>query len=289
MKISPRIKPFLIHLSLSAFVAVAVAAIIFFVWYPYPYRTISGGAQLFFMIVSIDVIMGPLCTLIICKPEKSRLALGFDYTTIALVQLAALAYGTWTMAVARPVHMVFEKDLFRVAHATEIEKKLLKDTPPGINALPLTGPDMLSIKMPEDNKEKDKSLDLALSGALEAFQPALWVPYDGKGAFEASREMEELRKKLPKAGQAIDAAVRAAGAPEADLRWTVVVGRQFVTWTALLDRTGRIAAYVPLDPDINTPLLEGKKGAASAAASAAAPAASAASAPAPKSSSASAA
>ena len=116
-----------------------------------------------------------------------------------------------------------------------------------------------------------------------------FAPYDGKGAFEASREMEELRKKLPKAGQAIDAAVRTAGAPEADLRWTVVVGRQFVTWTALLDRTGRIAAYVPLDPDINTPLLEGKKGAASAAASAAAPAASAASAPAPKSSSASAA
>lgn len=287
MNVSPRIKPFLIHLCISAFVAAAVAAIIFFVWYPHPYRTISGGAQLFFMIVSIDVIMGPLCTLIICKPQKSRLALGFDYTTIGLLQLAALAYGTWTMAVARPVHMVFEKDLFRVAHATEIEKDLLKDTPPGIEALPLTGPDMLSIKMPEKTDKKNASLDLALAGTLEAFQPALWVPYDGKAAFAAAREMDELRKRLPKAGTEIDAAVRAAGVPEGDLRWTVVVGRQFVTWTTLLDRDGRIAAYLPLDPDMDTPLVdapEGKKASAAAsaasdAASAPAPAASVASAP----------
>lgn len=282
MKISPRIKPFLIHLCLSAAVALVVAAIIFFVWYPHPYRTISGGAQLFFMIVSIDVIVGPLITLIICKPEKSRLALGFDYTTIALVQLAALAYGTWTMAVARPVHMVFEKDLFRVAHATEIEKDLLKDTPPGIEALPLTGPDMLSIKLPEKTDDKNASLDLALAGTLEAFQPALWVPYDGKAAFAAARDMGELRKRLPKAGAEIDAAVRKAGVPEADLRWTIVIGRQFVTWTALLDRTGRIAAYVPHDPDMSTHLVDAQAGKkASAAASATASAASAAASAAP--------
>lgn len=282
MKVSPRIKPFLIHLCISACIAAVVAAIIFFVWYPHPYRTISGGAQLFFMIVSIDVIMGPLCTLIICKPEKSRLALGFDYTTIALVQLAALAYGTWTMAVARPVHMVFEKDLFRVVHATEIEKDLIKDTPPGINALPLTGPDILSIKLPEDTEKRNASLDLALKGTLEAFQPALWVPYDGKAAFDAARDMKELRKRLPKAGGEIDAAVRAAGVPEADLRWTAVVGRQFVTWTVLLDRKGNIVAYVPYDPDIDTPLVDapvGKASTASGAASAPAPAANVASVP----------
>ena len=281
MKVSPRIKPFLIHLCISALVAAVVASVIFFVWYPTPYRAISGGAQLFFMIVSIDVIMGPLCTLIICKPEKSRLALGFDYTTIGLVQLAALAYGTWTMAVARPVHMVFEKDLFRVAHATEIEKDLLGDTPPGINALPLTGPDMLSIKLPETTEAKNASLELALAGTLEAFQPALWTPYDGKAAFAAAREMAELRKRLPKAGAAIDAAVRKAGGPKSDLRWTVVVGRQYVTWTALLDRQGRIVAYVPLDPDISSPVVEapaGKKASGTAsAASAASGAASAAS------------
>lgn len=283
MKISQRFKPFLIHLSISAVVAAVVAAVIFFVWYPHPYRTISGGAQLFFMIVSIDVIMGPLCTLIICKPEKSRLALGFDYCTIGLLQLAALIYGAWTMAVARPVHMVFERDLFRVAHATEIEKELLKDTPPGINALPLTGPDMLSIKLPEKTDARNASLDLALAGALEAFQPALWAPYDGKAAFAAAREMDELRKRLPQAGAEIDAAVRAAGVPEGGLRWAAVVGRQFVTWTALLDAQGRIAAYLPLDPDIDSPLLEapaGKASAASAAASTASGASAAASAPA---------
>lgn len=287
MKISQRFKPFLLHLCISAAVALTVAAIIFGVWYPYPYRAISGGTQLFLMIVSIDVIVGPLITLIISKPGKSWRALAFDYCTIALLQLSALAYGTWTMAAARPLHMVFEKDLFRVVHVPEILAEQWKRVPPGIEAQPLTGPDMLTARMPVDTDEKMASIDLALAGVLEAFQPALWTPYDGKAAFEAGRDMKDLRAKLPRDGAAIDTAVRAAGVPESDLRWTIVIGRQFITWTALLDKQGRIVAYAPLDPGLDLlPAGGGKSteanaGAASAPASASASAASAASSAAP--------
>ena len=280
MKINPRIRPFVIHLCISAVVAAIVAAIIFFVWYPRPYRAISGGLQLFLMIVSIDVIVGPLCTLIICNPKKSWRALTFDYCTIALVQLAALAYGTWTMASARPLHMVFEKDLFRVVHVPDIPAKQWERVPPGIEAQPLTGPDMLTARLPVDTDEKMDSLDLAFAGLLEAFQPALWTPYDGKAAFAAAREMKDLRAQLPHSGAAIDAAVRAAGVPESDLRWTIVIGRQFVTWTALLDRNGRIAAYVPEDPGLDLLPTEGRAPAASGAASAASAASAPASTPA---------
>ncbi|MBQ9579401.1 MAG: pilus assembly protein [Ottowia sp.] len=281
MKISPRIKPFLIHLCISAVVAATVAAIIFGVWYPHPYRTISGGTQLFLMIVSIDVIVGPLITLIISKPGKSWRALTFDYCTIALLQISALAYGTWTMAAARPLHMVFEKDLFRVVHVPEIPAAQWKRVPPGIEARPLTGPDMLTARLPVDTDEKMASLDLAFAGLLEAFQPALWTPYDGKAAFAAARDMGELRKRLPKAGAEIDAAVHKAGVPEADLRWTIVIGRQFVTWTALLDRHGRIAAYLPLDPGLDLlPAGSGVPAGAPDGAASAASAALAASAPA---------
>ena len=273
MKISPRIKPFLIHLCISAAVAITVAAIIFGVWYPNPYRTISGGTQLFLMIVSIDVIVGPLITLIISKPGKSWRALAFDYCTVALLQLAALVYGTWTMAEARPLHMVFEKDLFRVVHEPDVPAAQWARVPPGINAQPWTGPDMLTVRLPVDTDEKMASLDLAFAGLLEAFQPALWVPYDGKAAFAAARDMKDLRAKLPKDGAAIDAAVRAAGAPESDLRWTVVIGRQFVTWTALLGRDGRIAAYVPRDPGLDLlPAGSGQPAEAASGAASAAPA-----------------
>ena len=272
MKISPRIKPFLIHLCISAAVALTVAAIIFGVWYPYPYRAISGGTQLFLMIVSIDVIVGPLITLIISKPGKTWRALAFDYCTIALLQLSALTYGIWTMAAARPLHMVFEKDLFRVVHVPEIPAAQWKRVPPGITAQPLTGPDMLTARMPVDTDEKMASIDLAFAGLLEAFQPALWTPYDGKAAFAAARDMKDLRAKLPQDGATIDAAVRAAGVPEADLRWSIVVGRQFITWTVLLDRQGRTVAYLPFDPGLDVLPAETPSGAASVAPVALAPA-----------------
>ncbi|MBR6976557.1 MAG: hypothetical protein IKH84_06620, partial [Ottowia sp.] len=170
------------------------------------------------MIVSIDVIVGPLITLIISRPGKSWRALAFDYCTVALLQLAALVYGTWTMAEARPLHMVFEKDLFRVVHEPDVPAAQWAHVPLGITAQPLTGPDMLTVRLPEETDEKLASLDLAFAGLLEAFQPALWVPYEGKAAFAVARDMEDLRAQLPQDGAAIDAAVRKAGVPESDLR-----------------------------------------------------------------------
>jgi hypothetical protein len=50
------------HFALSLLVAALAAALVFGVWYPYPYREISGGRELFFIIVAVDVVMGPLLT-----------------------------------------------------------------------------------------------------------------------------------------------------------------------------------------------------------------------------------
>ena len=78
-------------------------------WYPYPYRELSGGRELFALVVAVDVVLGPLITLVIFNPAKTRRHLVMDFTVIGLLQVAALAYGLWTVFVARPVHLVFEE------------------------------------------------------------------------------------------------------------------------------------------------------------------------------------
>lgn len=96
-----------IHLGLSLGIAALAAVVVFGLWYPYPYREISGGRSLFMLVVSVDVVMGPLITLVIFNRAKPRRELMVDFSVVALLQLAALSYGMWTVFVARPVHVVF--------------------------------------------------------------------------------------------------------------------------------------------------------------------------------------
>lgn len=115
-----RLRAAAIHLGISALVAAAAAWLVFAVWYPYPYREISGGRELFTLIVVVDVILGPLMTLIIFNRTKPRTELVRDLAVVALIQLAGLGYGLWSVYAARPVHMVFEFDRFRAVHAVDV-------------------------------------------------------------------------------------------------------------------------------------------------------------------------
>ena len=65
-----RVKASAIHLTLSLAIAALAGALVFGVWYPYPYREISGGRELFLILVIVDVILGPLMTLAVFNRVK---------------------------------------------------------------------------------------------------------------------------------------------------------------------------------------------------------------------------
>ena len=249
---SARIKAFLTHLSVSVAVAAVVALIIFEVWYPFPYSQLSAGAELFILIVSVDVICGPLITLTIFNPKKSRRALVFDLTCIGLVQLAALSYGVWTMSIARPVHMVFEQGIFRIVHANDLSDEYVRRTPAGITAKPLTGPTFLAVNMPTDTKEKNAVLDAALLGNFEAMQCHLWVPYENKqGEAIAARHPLSalLAEATPEQKNAIEKIVADSGADKTKLGFLPVIGRNYLEWSVIMDDQGTIIDYVPVAGD----------------------------------------
>ena len=61
-----------IHLGLSLGLAVLAALLVFYIWYPYPYREISGGRELFLLVVAVDVILGPLITLSVSNHREVK-------------------------------------------------------------------------------------------------------------------------------------------------------------------------------------------------------------------------
>ena len=76
----------IIHLLLSATIASAFAALVFGIWFTAPIRELVGGTKLFWLIVGVDVICGPLLTLVVLNPAKSGAELKRDLILIAIIQ-----------------------------------------------------------------------------------------------------------------------------------------------------------------------------------------------------------
>jgi hypothetical protein len=240
-----------IHLGVSLAVAVLAAALVFEVWYPYPYREVSGGRELFLLLVAVDVVMGPLLTLAIFDRRKSNKILRRDLTVIGLLQIMALAYGLWTMLLARPVHLVFELNRFQVVHAVEVSPESLPKAPPEFQRLPLAGPTLLSVREFKDPKENFDATWAAVQGSSLSAQPALWQSYKTAQAqvIRASRPVAELKTRFPARVAEIDAALKSplASHPAEAIGYVPMIGRQ-TFWTVLIDsKNAEVIAFVPID------------------------------------------
>ncbi|MFZ3218972.1 MAG: TfpX/TfpZ family type IV pilin accessory protein [Rhodoferax sp.] len=245
-----RLKAGAIHLGLSLLIAALAALLVFGVWYPYPYRELSGGRELFLLVVTVDVILGPLITLAVFNRAKPLPELRRDLATVVLIQLAALGYGMWTVSVARPVHMVFEYDRFRVVHAIDVPPELLEKTPPGVEALPWTGPTLLALREFKDGQERMDATLAAMQGASLSSRPDLWRAYASAvpDILQAARPVAELQARFPARAQEIDRVLAATGHNPQTLRYLPLAGRK-AFWTVFLDPvTAQVVASLPLDP-----------------------------------------
>jgi hypothetical protein len=239
-----------IHLGLSALVAVLAGLLVFALWFPWPYRELSGGRELFLLMVSVDVVLGPLITFAIFDRAKSRAGLRRDLAVVAALQLAGLVYGLWSVQLARPVHMVFEFDRFRVVHRADIPVELESAAPPGVAIAPWTGPTPLAVRPFRSQREKYEATMAALQGVPLAARPDLWRPYEEAhdDVLAAAHPLSQLKSRFPAQDEAISAAVRQAQHGDAQVVYLPVVGRKAQAWTVLLDaQTAQVIGYLPLD------------------------------------------
>lgn len=239
------------HLALSLVVAVAAAALVFGIWYPAPYRSLSGGLHLFSILIVVDIMLGPLATVVVSRPDKPRSEWRVDVALIVCVQLAALAYGLWTMHQARPVYLAFEIDRMRVVHSVDVSPKLLARAPEGLQSLPFDGPGLIAVRPFASETEKAQMTIAAIQGLELGFRPDLWIPYETARAdvLRAAKPVSELIARKPAMRAALIQALESAGqSDDAVLLYLPLHGRSEF-WTVLLDpANARPVAYLPLDP-----------------------------------------
>lgn len=241
-----------IHLLISLTVAGVAAGLVFGLWYPYPYREISGGRELFFIVMAVDVILGPLLTLSVFNRNKPARELRRDLAVIGVLQMAALAYGLWTVSVARPVHLVFEMDRFRVVHAIEIDPAELMQASPEMRELPWSGATPVSLRPFRSSKEKIDLTMAAVGGLSLSARPALWQSYEQArpDILRASKPLSDLKARFPRHVPAIDAALKASSAPNTPVQFVgyLPMASRDKFWTVLLDlNSAEVIAFVPID------------------------------------------
>lgn len=238
------------HLLGSAIFSALIAVLVFGLWYPYPYRELAGGLVLFGLVTGVDLVCGPLLTLVLFNPEKRRTALVLDLGMVILIQLAALGYGLWSVSAARPVHIVFEVDRFRLITAADINTADLKQAPENLRQLPWFGPTLISVRQPQDGKEYLKSIDLSLAGQEPSLRPGWWQDYAAglPQVLQRARPLATLTQALPEQKKLIEEAVRKSGLVEGDLLWLPLTSSRVMNWVILLDKkTGQPQSYAPID------------------------------------------
>ena len=105
-----KLRAFSIHFAISFAIFLFILYFIIFHWYPQPFFSADGGWQGIRIVAGVDLVLGPLLTLVVFKAGKPRLKL--DMSIIALIQISALISGTWIVHKERPVAIVFTEDKF---------------------------------------------------------------------------------------------------------------------------------------------------------------------------------
>ena len=207
-----RIKAALIHLSISAALAACVIALLVFGWYRLPYFWAVGGPMLVTLIVGVDVVLGPTLTLIVFNPAKSRRALSFDLSLIALVQATALCYGLYAGYTSRIVYGVFVDTAFKLVKATELEpQELAKAKLPEFRSLPLFGPRFVGVEMPTDPRTLSDMNFYSAFGVGYQNLPKYFVPLERsrERMKKASLTRDHLQGRNPRLALEIDDLLKA--------------------------------------------------------------------------------
>lgn len=238
------------HLCVSAVVACLAAALVFALWYPWPYRIVSGGQSLFLLVLSVDLTLGPLLTFVVFDRSKGRSHLVRDLSIIAALQLAGLVYGLYTVFLVRPVAIVFEVDRFRVISDLEVLHEELPAALPEFRILSLTGPKILGVRDSKNSDEKLRAIELSFKGFDTGTRPSYWLPYNGdltKTALARARALSALYKRYPDQAKDIDREVRQTGRTADGLKFLPLMARN-AGWSVLLDaKTGEIVGFVPYE------------------------------------------
>jgi len=116
-----KVNAFLIHLGISLIIFLVMLYFILVYWYPQPLFGTDGGWQGVRILAVVDIILGPLLTLIVFNKTKPKLKQ--DLAIIAFIQFSALVSGSWIVYQEHPALVVFVEDSLWPVTASQLTEQ----------------------------------------------------------------------------------------------------------------------------------------------------------------------
>ncbi len=234
-----------IHLAISAALFAAIIAVGIELWYPPPYFWIDGGLWVVRIAAIVDVILGPLLTLVVFRPGKRLLAL--NLAVIAFFQAAFLTWGVLVMYQQRPLLAAFvgapSNRFF------PITEEFIRDGGRPLEELLALSPErpaQVSIRLPEDIAEVRTLLAESFGGGgssvlrrTELFEPLRGAQLERMLA--GARDERRLAALWPLARPRIERFLAERGARFEDYAFVPIHGRYYIALAAFERATGRYA------------------------------------------------
>lgn len=164
-----------IHFAISLVALALIVGLVVWRWYPPELFAMARAGTLLSLLAGVDLVLGPLLTLLVYKRGKPSLK--FDLAVIAMLQVAAMAFGLHVAWQSRPVYIVATSDRFRMVFANDIAPASMAAAPAEYRRLPVFGPMIVAAPLPGDSKRRLEMMLQSLSGMDISQQPAHFVAY----------------------------------------------------------------------------------------------------------------
>lgn len=222
-----RLKAAGIHLSLSLVIFAVALYLILFHWYPGFHFTVDGGWRGVRIMAGVDLVLGPLLTLVIFNPFKARRLIAFDLGCIAVAQLAALAWGFYAVHGQRPVAVSYYEGAFLSLTAAPLA--IEKQPADYANQFSDRRPPLVYVDPPKDDQEEARAAMQELFGQVGFHEdPFFFRRFDEHwqdGIKPHALKVADRIKARPAFGDALQAFLAGHGGQAADYLFFPYEGR----------------------------------------------------------------
>ena len=244
-----RYQAFAAHLTASATVVGLFLLLTFFVWYPAPLFKIEGTGLVLQILLGVDIILGPLLTLVVFKQGKPGLKL--DLAIIIAVQLGAFLYGASVIYKERPAFVSFAIDRFVVVPAGEAKDLEMGKLDTNRVELNIVGPTYVYAKQPDDPQVANQILLESLEGKPDLDKrPEHYRDFSEniETSFGKAMDLERYAKKFEHAGKQIKQYLDKSGKSYDDIAAYPITGKHH-DMVLVVDRQSKmLAGSIDINP-----------------------------------------
>jgi len=114
------------HVGFSAILLLIIMSLVYFVWYPGALTFAGGAEEGLKIVIAVDMVLGPLLTLVVYNIVKPRKELIRDLSFIALFQISCLVAGMSLVYEQRPLAVVYSGNEFQIFDAQDLENNQIQ-------------------------------------------------------------------------------------------------------------------------------------------------------------------